>query len=139
MGLALFDFECPKHGIFESLIDRKFWLVECPVCGKMCQKIISACRINTANDDAQHIREAANALIDRDTARFSDDPVTKALAEKPTRSNLNAYLKDKKIRYAENEGGAPPRFKKPEPVNVKEIAKDMFHRKQKRDRLEVHT
>ena len=139
MSLALFDFECPEHGIFESLIDRKFWLEKCPVCGKMCHKIISACKINVANDDAQHIRESANALIDRETARFSDDPITKALAEKPTRSNLNAYLKDKKIRYAENEGGAPPRFKKPEPVDTKSIAKEMWQKKQKRDRLEVRT
>jgi hypothetical protein len=48
-------------------------------------------------------------------------------------------LKDKKIRYAENEGGAPPRFKKPEPVNVKNIAKEMWQKKQKRDRMELIT
>jgi hypothetical protein len=139
MGLALFDFECPEHGIFESLIDRKFWLEKCPVCGKMCHKIISACKINVANDDATHIREAANALIDRESARVSADPLTRALAEKPTRSNLNAYLKANKLRYAENEGGAPPRFKKPAPVDVKAIAGEMWKKKQKRDRLEVHT
>jgi hypothetical protein len=139
MSLALFDFECPEHGIFEELIDRRFWLEKCPKCGKMCHKIISACKINVANDDAQHIRESANALIDKETARFSEDPVTKALAEKPTRSNLNAYLKANKIRHVENEGGAPPRYRKPPEPDKKVLIKELYEKKRKRDRLEVRT
>jgi hypothetical protein len=137
MAFALFDFECSEHGVFESLIDRSFRFAPCPKCGKKSHKIISVCKVNVANDDAQHIRETANVLIDRDTVRFSDDPVAKALAERPTRSNLNAYLRAKKIRRVENEGGAPPRFRKPPPVDIKAITNELWKKKRKRDLLEV--
>jgi hypothetical protein len=139
MSFALFDFECSDHGIFESLRERKFWFAKCPVCGKRSHKIISAPRINLANEDAPHIREAADVLIDKETARFSDDPHVRALAEKPTRSNLNSYLKAKNIRYVENEGGAPPRYRKPEGPDRKALVKELFEKKRKRDRLEVRT
>lgn len=139
MSLALFDFECPDHGVFEEFCDRNFWFVDCPKCGKKSHKLLSIGRINCSNDDAPHIREAANVLLDKETAHLSDKPHVRALALRPTRSNLNAYLKAEGLRYAENERGGPPVYKRPEPVDTKAIAKDLYEKKRKRDRLEVKT
>ena len=137
--MPLYDFECPKHGKYEDFCDSNISLHYCPKCGKRSHKLLSIGRINVSNEDAPHIRESANALIDKETARFSDDPHTRALAEKPTRSNLNAYLKANKLRYAENEGGAPPRYRPPAPVDTKALVNEVYQKKRKRDRLEVRT
>jgi putative FmdB family regulatory protein len=137
--MPLYDFECPTHGTFEEFTDSKIRLIPCPICGKRSHKLISACRINIANDDAPHIRESADALLDKETARFSDKPHVRALAERPTRSNLNTFLKAEGLRYAENEGGAPPRYRKPEETNVKALVDEVYQKKRKRDRLEVTT
>ena len=139
--MPLYDFKCKKHGAFEDFLssDTKFWFAPCPKCGKMSPKLPCACKVNVANEDAPHIREAANMLLDKESAHLSDDPKTRALAANPTRSNLNAYMKDKKIRYAENEGGAPPRFRKPEPVDKKALVNELYQKKRQRDRLEVRS
>lgn len=139
MSLALFDFECPKHGVFEEFADRNFWFVPCPKCGKKSKKLISIGRINLANEDATHIRESADALLDRETARFSDKPHVRALAESPTRSNLKAYLKAEGLRYAENEKGAPPTYKRKPDPDRKQIVNSIMEMRRKRNRLEVRT
>lgn len=138
MALRLFDYECPKHGYFEEFADDKFCYVACPTCGKMSPKRPSIGRVNVANEDVQHVRESAAVLLDG-TSRFSDKPHERALAEKPTRSNLMQYLKAEKLRYAENEGGAPPRYRKPPEPDRKQIVESILAKRQEDRRLEVHS
>jgi hypothetical protein len=105
----------------------------------MSRKLISACRVNIANEDALHIRQSAEALLDRETAHLSDKPHVRALAAKPTRTNLKAYLKAEGLRYAENEGGAPPVYRKPPPVDEKKLAEKVMQARIKDRRLEVRS
>lgn len=41
MGLIVRDFECPKHGLWECLIDSSDFLPSCPMCGRRGKKIIT--------------------------------------------------------------------------------------------------
>lgn len=136
MAIRLFDFECPKHGVFEEFADVTFWFVLCPRCGKKSTKRPSIGRVNVTNEDAQHIRESAHALLD-ETSRFSTKAHERALAENPTRSNLQRYLKAEGLRYAENEGGAPPRYRKPPEPDRKKLVNELLAKRQKDRRLEV--
>lgn len=138
--MPLYDFECSKHGYFEDFLssDTKFWFAPCPKCGKMAPKRPSIGRVNVVNEDAPHIRESANALLD-ETSRFSNKVHERALAENPTRTNLKRYLKAEGLRYAENEGGAPPRFRKPPDPDQKKIVNELLAKRQKDRRLEVRT
>ena len=139
MFQALFDFNCPDHGIFEKFHNRNFWFAKCPTCGKKSHKILSIGRINTANEDAPHIREAANMLLDKETAHLSEKVHVRELAAKQTRSNLNRYLKAEGIRHAENVKGAPPVYRKPDEPDKKALIDELWKKKRKRDRLEVRS
>lgn len=139
MAIRLFDFECPKHGLFEAFEDAEKTMVPCPICCKMSRKRPSIGRVNVSNEYAAHIRDSARALLDPETAHLSDKEHVRALAKCPTRSNLYRYLKAEGLRYAENEGGAPPRYRKPQEPGAGEVAADLLARKKKRDALEVRS
>lgn len=139
MAIRLFDFECPRHGLFEALVDAEKKRVLCPRCGRISSKRPSIGRVNVLNEDAPHIRESARALLDPETAHLSDKEHVRALAKNPTRSNLYRYLKAEGLRYAENEGGAPPRYRKPPDPDAGNIAAELLARKKKRDALEVRS
>jgi putative FmdB family regulatory protein len=137
--MPLYDFSCPRHGTFEEFADHKKWFEKCPTCGKKSHRLLSVGRINVANEDATHIRESANVLLDKESARFSDKAHVRALAEKPTRTNLNTYLKAEGLRYAENEKGAPPIYRKTAETDTKALVNEVYQKKRNRDRLEVRS
>lgn len=139
--MPLYDFKCPKHGLFEEFLSSSetFSFVNCPKCGIMSPKQPCVCKVNIANEDAPHIRESANALLDMETAHLSDKAHVRELAAHPTRSNLKRFLKAEGLRYAENEGGAPPRYRKPEEPDRTKIIKEVIEKKRKRERLEVRS
>lgn len=138
MAIRLFDYECPRCGLFEDFADDKFCSLKCPRCGKMSPKRPSIGRVNVANEDVQHVRESAAVLLDG-SSRYSSKPHERELANKPTRSSLMRYLKAEKLRYAECEGGAPPRYRKPPEPDRKQIVESILAKRQKDKRLEVRS
>jgi hypothetical protein len=46
MKLILFDFECPKHGLFEELVKSDVKQIPCPRCKRTSIRQISAVRID---------------------------------------------------------------------------------------------
>lgn len=139
MAIRLFDYECPRHGLFESFGDSENKSVLCPRCGRISSKRPSIGRVNVANEDASHIRESAKALLDPETAHLSDKEHVRALAANPTRTNLQRYLKAENLRYVENEGGGPPRYRKPQEPDAGRITDELLRKKRKRDALEVRS
>jgi hypothetical protein len=127
--------------LFEEFLSSSetFSFVKCPKCGIMSLKQVCVCKVNVLNEDAPHIRESVNALLDMETAHLSDKAHVRELAAHPTRSNLKRYLKAEGLRYAENEGGAPPRYKRPEAPDTSKIVKELIEKKRKRDGLEVRS
>jgi|LSQX01.2.fsa_nt_gb hypothetical protein len=139
MAIRLFDFECPKHGLFEDFQDAEINRIPCPVCGKVSMKRPSIGRVNVVNEDAPHIRESAQALLDPETAHLSDKPHVRALAKNPTRSNLQRYMKAEGLRYVENEGGGPPRYRKPPDPDMSDVAGEILKKRRKRYVPEVRS
>ena len=43
MGFILRDFECPKHGVFEAVVDSALRSKSCPACGHIAKKILTFC------------------------------------------------------------------------------------------------
>lgn len=112
--MIISDFECTKCGaVTEDIIDSSVWEGTCPECRGRTKRLIGIGAVNTVNDDAPHIRESARTLLDPDTARHSDKAHVRDLALNPTRANLKRYMNVEKIRYVENEKGAPPAFTRP--------------------------
>jgi predicted DsbA family dithiol-disulfide isomerase len=140
--MIIVDFRCqnPACGRIEVdvMTDAGNWKSTCPWCWNESKRIIAIGRVNTANDDAVHIREAAKALLDPDTARKSDKPHVRELAERPTRANLNRYLKAEGLRYAENEKGGPPVYKRPEKVDMTKAKKEVYESFRKSRALTVN-
>jgi len=125
--MIIADFECMKCGhIHEDIIDSSVWEGTCPKCGGKTKRIMTLGGVNCANEDAKHIRDSASSLLDMETARYSDKPHVRELAENPTRSNLNRYLKAEGIRYAENEKGAPPIFQRRQPIDRDRLRKEVY-------------
>jgi hypothetical protein len=135
--MIIADFECQNRRCRKReddvLIENHVWYKTCPICGYESKRIPSIGRVNMANDDAVYIREAAKVLLDPDTARNSDKRHVRELAENPTRSNLNRYLKTEGLRYAENEKGAPPIYQRPAKVDMTK-AKQEAYESYKKDR-----
>jgi|GEM_PF-1925353 len=138
--MIIADFECPKCGkIREEIVHSAVWQGTCPECHCLTKRIITLGGVNCANEDARHIREAARTLLDPETARHSDKAHVRDLAENPTRSNLKRYLKAEGLRYAENERGAPPLFRKPEPINREKLRKEVLDGYRKRNSISIET
>jgi len=141
--MIIADFECQNRKCRnveeDALIESHVWYKRCPKCGYDSKRIPSIGRINTANDDAVHIRDAAKTLLDPDTARNSDKPHVRALAENPTRSNLNRYLKKEGLRYMENEKGAPPVYKRPEKVDMTKAKREVLDAYKNDHAIQVNT
>lgn len=138
--MIIADFECTKCGkTTEDIVDSSVWEGTCPECGGKTKRIMTLGGVNCANEDAKHIRESAAALLDMETARRSEKPHVRELAENPTRSNLNRYLKAEGIRYAENEKGAPPLFRNREPVNRERIRKEVYEQFRRQNSISIET
>jgi len=141
--MIIADFECQnkrcKRLEADVLIESHVWYKTCRHCGHDAKRIISLGRVNMVNEDARHIRESAAALLDMEVARKSKDPIERALAESPTRSNLKAYLKHKNLRYAENEKGAPPIYRPKPELDMTKARNEAWERHRERNRLEIRT
>lgn len=141
--MIIVDFECQNEECgkieMDALIDSSEWERTCPWCGAKSKRIIAIGRINTANDDAPHIRESAKALLDPDTAIHSDKAHVRELARDPTRANLIRYLKAEGLRYAENERGAPPVYKPKPPVDTTKAKKEAYEQYRKDKAITVNT
>ena len=126
--MILADFECTKCGsVIEDIIDSSIWEGTCSECHGRTMRLPGIGRVNTVNDDAPHIRDSAKHLLDPDTAHLSDKAHVRDLALNPTRTNLNRFMKAEKIRYVENEGGAPPVYKRPEKPDTSKLREAMHN------------
>jgi len=139
--MPIYDYNCKKCGEFES-IERisDTWTI-CPTCGKRAKRIISlgGTAVNMTNEDALHVRQSAEILLNKETAPTDPRPHVRDLANNPTRSNLKRYLKVEGLRYAENEGGAPPRYRKPEGRDRGAITKELLEKHRARTAIEVRS
>jgi len=135
MSLRLYDYECRHCGkIKEILTDSdETDIIPC-LCGGNAHRIISAPGVHLGNQDAKWIRESAAALIDREVALKSKDPLERKLATNPDRASVKAYMKQKGLRYYENEKGAPPVYKKPPEIDTRSIGEAVYKKFRKEHR-----
>ena len=137
--MPVYDYSCRKCGIFEQLAKVNEVWASCPSCGKNSKRIISIGKsaVNMANEDVLHVRQSADILLNKETAANDPRPHARALANNPTRTNLKNYLKAEGLRYAENEGGAPPRYRKPEGRDREAITGELYQKHRERSAIEV--
>lgn len=138
--VILVDFECanPTCGtIFEELAAPAQEFMFCPACGSRAKRIISVSGAYLGNQDAKWIRESAEALVDKEAAVHSKDPLERQLATNPTREAVRAYMQQKGLRYFENQGGAPPRWKRPKEPDTSGRTERMWRKLQEMRRMEV--
>jgi putative FmdB family regulatory protein len=136
--MILADFECTKCGnITEEICHSGKKKSNCPECGKVSKRIISQGRVYAANEDSPGARDSIRHILDMEVAVKSSDPVERAAARNPNRSNLKALMKSKNLRYAENEKGAPPVYKKPEPHSREQILKEVWDKHRARKSLSI--
>jgi len=135
--MPIYDYECKKCGVFESIERINDTWTSCPTCGKNSKRIISMGGVNIVNEDVLHVRQSAEALLDKESAARDPRPHARDLAKNPTRSNLKRYLKAEGLRYAENEGGAPPRYRRPEGPDSKAITNDLYKKHREREAIEI--
>lgn len=138
--MIISDFECQGcGGIFEELINSGDWHSNCPKCGEMSNRIITVGRVYMGNSDGSWAVDSANALLDIDVSRMSNDPLERALATNPTRENLRRYMRSRGLRIAENEKGAPPVYKRPDPPDLSRISDQLYHRLRDRRSVTLRT
>ena len=135
MSLKLFDYECDNCGtIVERLVETDNEIRKRCHCGCMPKRIISFGRSATSDT---WTRDSANALLDMEVARKSKDPVERELAVNPNRENLERYMRARGLRFAENEKGAPPVYRRPPEPDLKEVADKLYKQHRERTRIEL--
>lgn len=136
--MILADFQCKACGVHERIVDSGMWHDKCPTCGRKTKRIMSVSGVYTGNQDGSYAKESAAALLDMDAAKRSPDPLERELAANPNREHLRKYMRAKSLRHAENEGGAPPTYRKPPGRDLRDIADLLWRRHQGRQRIEVN-
>jgi hypothetical protein len=135
MSIKVFDYECDSCGrIVEHIIDLEREGVKSCRCGGVMKRIISFGRPSV---NETWTRDSAAALLDMEIARRSSDPIERALALTPNRENLQRYMKAKNLRFAENEKGAPPVYRRPEEPDLNKIVDKLYNKHRERNRIEL--
>lgn len=138
--MILADFECRRcHHVHETLCERDQAGAKCPKCGGKAKRIITLAGVYLGNQDAKWVRESAAALIDREVALKSRDPLERKLATNPDRSSVREYMNRKGLRHFENEKGAPPVWHKPQDPDVRKLGDEAYKRHQDRKAIEVRS
>lgn len=127
--MPVYEFECGTCGNKQEII---CWFEERPSsikcdCGGKCRHIFAAGNVYTGNEDSAWLKSVPD-VIAKDTA----NPVAREFIKNPTRSNYKAWMKSEGIRPLENN---EPR--RPEPVDLSPIRKEVWRNHQKRHRIEI--
>lgn len=137
--MPIYDYECRDCGRFEAITTVDDTRILCPTCKKKAKRIISLGRnaVNMSNEDALHIRQSADILLDKERAAKDPRAHVRDLANNPNRTNLKKYLKAEGLRYVENEGGAPPRYRRPEGRDSGSITSELYQKHRERSKVEI--
>ena len=129
--MPLYDHQCADCGhIFESLAKMDdTGPLECPECGGKARRIISVSGTNCANEDAEWIRSVTEVVPKGEDAT----PIDREFVRNPTRTNYRRWMKARGLRHLEP-GEKPGR---PKRVSNEEVARKLWERRQKRNRIYI--
>lgn len=133
--MIIVDAECKKcKNVSEVMIERGGMTPLCPRCGAKTRRVYTPSGVYLGNQDCAHVRSALSVLLDPDDR----SPRAQDLRSRPTRDNLNRYLKEKGLsRLDYTERGGPPTHKKPKEPDMAQVTAELFRRHRERQRLEV--
>jgi len=127
MSLKMYDYKCESCGyVFEELGEDNA-IVYCKKCRCYTKRILGVPGGTNANQDAEWIR-SVREVVDKEGGAHCQE-----FLKNPTRGNYNKWKKVEGVRDFEQ--GEKPR--KPDPVDVAAITKDVWRRDQERNRITV--
>lgn len=134
MNVKICDFRCPSGHVTEHFVHRKQKRVKCPQCGKMAEWTPAPAKAYLGNQDCEHVRSSAEALLDKDDrSREAED-----LRRHPNRDNLNRFMKTRGIaRMDYTEHGGPPVYHPPPDPDMRRVHDEVTRRHFERKRIEV--
>lgn len=133
MSAILADFQCRRGHVFEALVDHGK-KPKCPECGANTRRVYSVSKAYLGNQDCNHVRSAADVLIDKDD-RSREATELKA---HPTRDNLEKFCKIRKLaRMDYTEHGGPPVWHRPPEPDLSNVRAEVARRHFERKRIEV--
>jgi len=125
--MPLYEMECPACGHQFEVIAGIDEIIDCPKCAGTAKRLISVHGPNLVSQEAEWIRSV------RDVVDKEGGPAAQEFLKRPTRDNLNAWMKAEGVRHMEP--GEKPR--KPDPVNMDRINKEVWEKHQRRNRVEI--
>lgn len=132
--MPLYDFQCRAGHTTEAFKSPNTKRIRCK-CGLWAKRIISISGQFCANQDAPWLRTVLD-VVDKTDRRAH----VQNFVKNPTRENYKAWMKAEKIRPMDyTEHGAPPAAKKPAPVDLSGVRREMLERHMDRKRLEVRS
>ena len=122
--MPIYDYECPKCGVFESIEPLNKPLLWCPNgCELIAKRIISVSGVHTANDDAAWVRSCLE-VVDKE----SQAPHVAEFRKNPTRTNLRRYMSGEGLRHLEpGEEG-----RRPQAPDLSKVRKEVLNNLQRR-------
>lgn len=105
--MPIYDFECTNpdcKNVSEHVVNLGTSEVSCPACGSPAAKIFSPMGAGTFNEDAAWIRSVLEVV-----AKDSTKPYTQEFLRRPTRANMQRWMRAEGIRHVED-GEKPARF-----------------------------
>lgn len=125
----VYDFECEKGHITESIEHHSVDNIQCRRCRGRARKIITLNGPNCVNEDADWIRSVLD-VVDKDSrARHVLE-----FRQNPTRENYRKWMKNEGLRHLE-----PGEERKPYPdaPDMSKARKEVWDKHVRRNRLEV--
>ena len=126
--MPLYEFQCLYcNYVFEAIthIDEKCM---CPECMSKTKRLISASGVNVFNNDAGWIKDVIE-VVDKEGGI-----ACQRLIKDPSRENYKAWMKDEGVRHLED-----GESRKPVPVDLTRVNKEVMEKHMARNRLEVRT
>jgi len=131
--IRLYDFECPKCGVYEDFADPEEKVKFCHKCHSTAKRIISFGDSAYLGNQSPAWMKSVLDVVDKENKA----PHVQAFVKNPTRENYKAWMRGEGIRPADHtEGGGPPTYKRPE-RDERKIVDELYRRHRERKSISL--
>lgn len=130
----VYNFLCSCGKTEERIVHYSVESVSCSTCNGVSMRQFTPPSRHDGSIEAPAWLRTTLDVVDRNSTK----PHVRAFVENPTRKTYQAWMKGEKIKPVDyTEHGGPPVYRKPETVDTKRIAQELYEKHRARKAIEV--